>query len=208
MDVLIAILLGLGSVGVVYAVYRSMSTASGRRAFARLPVTAAADITGPGPYRLTGQVIPIGQPPRSQASDRPYVARDLRIVESAGDSGSTRPARQIVDFLLDDGTGRVLVRADHASFTLARDFAAPRTTLDQVPWVDELLRAGGYHNGSPATCKIRIYEGVLAPGDRAGVIGHAAPADDHAASLGASHTISAESGSHLFIRAEGASPTQ
>jgi len=201
-DVAITALVILATAGLAYAINRAIAGPAVHRAFAHLPLTAAADITEPGRYRLTGRVVPIGEPPTSEASSRQYVARDLRIVESAGDSGSTRPSQQVVDFLLDDGTTRVLVRAEHAVFTIDRDFEAPTTTLDQVPWVETLLRAGGYRNGSPATCKIRVYEGVLAPGAHAGVAGYAEPADEYASSLGAASVIRSQPGTPVMIRAE------
>lgn len=202
MDLVIAALIVLASGGLTYALYRSMRGPSVRRAFARTPLTATAGITTPGRYRLAGRVVPIGEVPTSETSGRRYVARELRIVASAGDAGSTRPAQQAVDFLLDDGGARTLVRVDGARVALDRDYAAPKTTLDQVPWVDQLLRAGGYHNGSPTTCTIRLYEGVLAPGDRAGVLGYLEPADGHAAGLGATHVVRAGSDGPLLIRAE------
>lgn len=202
MDLVVAALVVLIGGGITYALYRSMRGPSVRRAFVRVPVTTAAGITTPGRYRLTGQVVPIGEVPASEASGRPYVARDLRIVVSAGDSGSTRPAHQAVDFLLDDDGTRTLVRVDGARVAIDRDFAAPKTTLDQVPWADALLRAGGYHNGSPATCTVRLYEGVLAPGEQAGVLGHTEPADGHAAALGATHVMRALPDVPLLIRAE------
>lgn len=203
MELLIAVVVALATIVLTYVVYRSMSGPSVRRAFAEVPVTTVAGLAAPGRYRFSGTVVAIGEPPTSEASGRRYVARDLRIVASAGDSGSTRPARQAVDFLLDDGSGRVLVRGRDAVVAIDRDFTAPRTTLDQVPWVDRLLRAGGYHNGSPATCTIRLYEGVLAPGARAGVLGHAEPAADaYAAGLGATHVVRAQADVPLMIRAE------
>ncbi|HEX5596866.1 MAG TPA: hypothetical protein VFX61_12755 [Micromonosporaceae bacterium] len=198
----------LAAIGLAYAVYRVMTGPSVRSAFARAPVTAAADITTPGRYRLTGRVVPVGEPPTSEASGRAYVARDLRIAVSAGDSGSTRGAQEVVDFLLDDGTTRTLVRAESAVVAIDRDFAAPKTTLDQVPWVDALLRAGGYHNGSPSTCTVRLYEGILAPGTHAGVLGHAGPADERASALGATHVVRSQPGAPVMIRAEAPAPPQ
>lgn len=197
-----AVVFVLLAVGLAFVMYRAVAAPSVRRAFHRLPVTAAVDIAGPGVYRLSGTVRPIGQAPVSQASGRPYVARDMRIVPSDGDSGSERAAQQAVDFLLDDGTAVTLVRTRDAVLAIDRDYEAQRTTLDQVPWVDALLRAGGYHNGSPATCKIRLWEGVLAPGDHAGVVGHVEPADDDAVSRGATLVLRPGAGTPVAIRAE------
>jgi hypothetical protein len=197
-----AVVIVLVSVGLAFVMYRAVAAPSVRRAFARLPVTAAVDVARPGVYRLSGTVKPIGQAPVSQASGRPYVARDMRIVPTDGDSGSERAAQQAVDFLLDDGTAVTLIRAQDAVLAIDRDFEAERTTLDQVPWIDALLRAGGYRNGSPTTCDIRFWEGVLAPGDHAGVVGHVEPADDDAAALGATLVLRPEAGAPVTIRAE------
>ncbi|WP_144121078.1 hypothetical protein [Catellatospora sichuanensis] len=174
------------------------------RAFSRLPVTAIASVTVPGVYRLSGVARAVEDAPVSQASGRPYLAQDLRIVPSDGsDSGSTRAAQQGVDFLLDDGTGTALIRADGSVIAIDRDFEAPQTTLDQVPWVDTLLRAGGYRNGSPTTCKIRLYEGVLQPGDQAGVIGYLEPTD---AVGSATVVMRTNAGTRVMIRAEPGQP--
>lgn len=197
---IIVVVVILVAAGLTYLTYRSMSGPSARRAFARMPVTAAADVATPGAFRLTGLVVAVGEPPVSEASGRPYVARDMRIVPSAGDSGSARPAQQAVDFLLDDGTAITLVRARDAVVSIERDFTAPRTTLDKVPWVDSLLRAGGYSNGSPTTCNIRFYEGVLAPGAHADVLGFAEEADAQAAALGATRVLSTKGGTQVMIR--------
>jgi hypothetical protein len=205
MDLLTAAVLILAGLAVAYAAHRGMRGPSTRRAFRKLPITTLAEAPTAGPYRFSGTVIAIGEPPVSEASGRPYVARDLRIV--AGDEpGGNRLVRQAVDFLLDDGTGRALVRAQDSAFALKRDFDAPRTMLDQVPWVDALLRAANYYNGSPARCPIRLYEGVLAPGARAGVVGHVAQADALAASLGASRVVYAGPGTTVMLRAEAPGP--
>jgi len=150
--------------------------------------------------RLSGTARPLEEPPVSEASGRPYLAQDLRIAASdGGDSGITRA----VDFLL-DGTGVALVRAEHGLVTMARDFEAPRTTLDKVPWVDALLRAGGYRNGSPATCEVRVYEGVLLPGGHAGVVGHVEPADAAARAVGATVVVRAGDATAVIVHAEAA----
>lgn len=192
-----AVLVGaivLASLLLAYLAYQALmgSPRGVRRRFAKLPVTHVADAVSPGVYRFEGRVRAIGEVPVSQASGRAYVARDLRIVPfDGGDSAGTRSAQQAVDFLVDDGTGVALVRAGRAAVAIDRDFEAPRSTLDRLPWVDELLREGGYVNGSPETCRIRLYEGVLSPGDPVGVIGQVEPADREARALGAAVVVSA-----------------
>lgn len=203
MDLIIVALVAVATIGLIYLTRRQLYGPSVRRAFAKLPPTTVGEIVLPGPVRLSGRAIAIGEPPHSEASGRPYVARDLRIRETGtGDSGSIRPAKQAVDFLLDDGTGKVLVRPADAAIAIPRDFAAPETTLDQVPWVDALLRAGGYYNGSPTTCKIEVYEGVLEPGAPAGVVGHAEPPDAEARKLGAKWVLRTEDKTSVAIRSE------
>ena len=141
----------------------------------------------------------------SEASGRPYVARDLRIV--AGDEpGGNRLVRQAVDFLLDDGTGRALVRAQDSAFALKRDFDAPRTMLDQVPWVDALLRAANYYNGSPGALPDPPLRGGPRSGRASWGRGHVAQADALAASLGASRVVYAGPGTTVMLRAEAPGP--
>lgn len=193
---------GIGAAFVAYQVKTGRPMAA-RRAFARTPLTHVAEISASGVVRLSGTTRALGEPPVSEASGRPYLARDLRIVPTDGsDSGSPRGAQQAVDFLLDDGTGTALVHAAGGSVSVTRDFEAPRTTLDRVPWVDVLLREGGYHNGSPATCRVRVYEGVLPPGARAGVVGYAEPADATARAHGATIMVRAGDARGVVVRPE------
>jgi hypothetical protein len=204
-DAPIAALLVLVAGALLVVTYRAVGGGA-RRAFSA-PLATIGDTTTPGVARFAGTALALGQAPVSEASGRPYVARDLRIVPGGGgDSGSTRPAQQAVDFLLDDGTGVALVRAGQAGVSLDRDHEMPGTTLDQVPWVDAILRSGGYRNGSPSTCTIRLYEGVLGPGDRAGVVGHVEPADAEARAAGASVVVRPEGGTRVAIRKEPAPP--
>ena len=209
MDIVLPVLLVATAVVAVVIVFRTMGRGSAKRAFAAPLATVAGSAPGaPGPTRLAGAVVAIGEAPVSEASGRPYVARDLRIVPGGGgDSGSTRPAQQAVDFLLDDGTGLALVRAGDATVHIDRDHEMAPTTLDQVPWVDALLRAAGYSNGSPTTCTIRLYEGVLGPGDRAGVVGHVEPADGPARAFGAAVVVKTVGSTRVAIRPEPTTPS-
>jgi hypothetical protein len=207
MEIVLVVAAVLAGVVVAYLAQQAISGRAGslRRAFARVPPSTVGAPHAPGVRRLSGTARPLEEPPVSEASGRPYLAQDLRIVASdGGDSGSMRGAQRAVDFLLDDGTGVALVRAEHGLVTIARDFEAPRTTLDKVPWVDALLRAGGYRNGSPATCKVRVYEGVLLPGGHAGVVGHVEPADAAARAVGATVVVRAGDATEVMVRAEAA----
>ncbi len=207
MQIVLVVVIVLAGLAAAYVAYQSVVGGPGavRRGFRALPVSTLEE--GPGVRRLSGVARALGDPPQSEASGRSYLARDLRIVASDGGSpgNSTRGAQQAVDFLLDDGTGVALVRAQEGRVELSRDFEAPRTTLDQAPWADALLRAGGYSNGSPSTCRLRIYEGVLAPGDRAGVVGSVEPPDAAARAAGATAIVRPADGVELLIRAEDAS---
>jgi len=183
-----AVLLGVAA---TVLLLRRVTGAGGGLGPRRVPLTTLDAAGPPGVRRVAGTVRALDAPPVSEASGRPYVARDLRIAAHDGSGPvSYRGAQSACDFLLDDGTATALVRAEAGGrVALPRDFEAPRTTLDQVPWVDALLRAGGYRNGSPATCRIRVYEGVLSPGDRAEVVGHVEPADAQARALGAAFVV-------------------
>lgn len=208
MEPIIVVLVAAAAIGLLYLLWRQLFGASVRGAFAKLPVTELGDIAEPGRYRISGMVIAIGDPAKSEASGRPYVARDIRIHESdGGSSGSLRPASEVVDFLIDDGTALALVRGADATVAIDRDFEMPQTTLDQVPWVDELLRAGGYSNGSPTTCRIRVYEGLLQPGAGAGVVGHVEVADGEARRLGAQFVVRAKGRARVAVRPEQESGT-
>lgn len=199
----IAVVLAAGAALYLAARASGLGGPAVKRAFARVPVSTVAAAGAPGVCRLAGIARAIDEPPVSEASGRAYLAQDLRIVASdGGSSASRRGAQRAVDFLLDDGTGTALVRAGDGLVAIDRDFEAPRTTLDQVPWVDALLRAGGYRNGSPATCRVRVYEGVLAPGDRAGVVGYTEPADAAARSLGATVVVRSHESATVAVRAE------
>lgn len=212
MEALLAAGIVLVSLVGVYFAYQAIGGGAHaiKRRFARLPLTTVSGAGAAGTYRLSGRARPLGDDaPVSQASGRAFLAQDLRIVPSDGsESGSTRAAQRAVDFLLDDGTGVALIRAEECLVAIERDFEAPRTTLDEVPWVDELLRAGGYRNGSPATCNIRLYEGVLEPDGQVGVIGHVEPADAAARAHGASVVVRPHGSVKLMIRSEAAAPPE
>ncbi|XRQ07142.1 hypothetical protein ACN3XK_63250 [Actinomadura welshii] len=186
MDVFLVLLVVVGSVGGLVLLYRR-GGGSVNRAFAKAPASTVAAASGV--CRVAGRVGAVGAVLVSEASGRSYVARELAIVPSSDGSDGTHRFGQAVDFLLDDGSGVALVRGG-GRVAVARDFEAPVTTLDKVPWVDDLLRSGGYHNGSPATCRIRLYEGVIAPGAHVGVVGSAGPPDESARALGAVVVIS------------------
>jgi len=203
MEIVIVAVMVIVSLAAVHLAHQSRSGGlTVKRQFGRTTVSRIRDVTSPGIVQLSGTVRELDDAPVSEASGRPYVARDMRItIRDGGDGAPTRPASNAVDFLLDDGTGVALVRARDAAVLIDRDFEAPRTTLDQVPWLDALLRAGGYHNGSPARCRIDLREGVLSPGAAAGVVGHAEPADHEARMLGATIIIRPIDKTRVAIRA-------
>lgn len=199
MDVVLVLLVVAVSLGGLALLYRQAG-GSVNRAFRKAPASTVA--TASGVCRLSGRVVAVGAAPVSEASGRSYVARELAIVPSSDGSDGTHRFGQAVDFLLDDGSGVALVKGAGGRVKVARDFEPPVTTLDQVPWVDELLRSDGYHNGSPTTCRIRLYEGVIEPDAHAGVVGLAEPADARARELGASVVIREAGSAPVMIRAE------
>ncbi|MFG2088665.1 hypothetical protein [Spirillospora sp. NPDC048824] len=199
MDLVLVLLVVAGSVGGLVLLYLRAG-GSVKRAFAKAPASTVAAASGV--CRLSGRARAVGAVPASEASGRSYLARELAIVPSSGDSDGTHRFGQAVDFLLDDGSGVALVRAAGGRVAVARDFEAPVTTLDKVPWVDDLLRSGGYRNGSPATCRIRLYEGVIDQGAQVGVLGQAEPPDDAARALGAVVVIRGTASEPVMIRPE------
>ena len=204
MDVVIVLLLVAVSLGGLVLVYQRGGSV--KRAFKKTPPSTVADAASPGTCRLSGRAVAVGTAPVSEASGRSYLARELAIVPSSDGSDGTHRFGQAVDFLLDDGTGVALVRGAGGRVAVARDYEAPVTTLDKVPWVDELLRAGGYRNGSPTTCRIRLYEGVIEAGGQVGVLGRAAPPDAEARRLGATLVIRGTDSVPLMIRPEPRTP--
>jgi len=171
------------------------------RTFARTPRTTVAEAT-PGVARLSGRAVAVDAVPVSEASGRSYVAREPAIVPSCDGPDGTHRFEQAVDFLLDDGSGIALVKGAGGRVSVDRDFEAPVTTLDEVPWVDELLRSDGYHNGSPATCRIRLSEGVIRDGSTAAVVGRVEASDDAARALGAAVVVRGTASTPVMIRAE------
>ena len=204
MDVVIVLLLVAVSLGGLVLVYQRGGSV--KRAFKKTPPSTVADAASPGTCRLSGRAVAVGTAPVSEASGRSYLARELAIVPSSDGSDGTHRFGQAVDFLLDDGTGVALVRGAGGRVAVARDYEAPVMTLDKVPWVDELLRAGGYRNGSPTTCRIRLYEGVIEAGGQVGVLGRAEPPDAEARRLGATLVIRGTDSVPLMIRPEPRTP--
>lgn len=185
-DLAVIAVVGVLSVFALVVLHRRRSGAGlVRRQFARHPTATIGGATIGVTVRLDGRIAPVGEPPLSEVSARPWVVRDLRIVVRVDDGAPTRPAQEAVDFVIDDGTGAALVRGKDVLVAVERDFEAPETTLAEQPWADRLLRAGGYHNGSPTTCRLQIYEGVIAPGDLVSVIGRVEPAGPEVRRLGA-----------------------
>ena len=201
MDVFLVLLLVAVSLGGIVLAHRRVG-GSVKRAFARTSPSTVADAAPSAMCRLSGRAVAVGAVPVSEASGRSHVARELAIIPSSDGSDGTHRFEQAADFLLDDGTGVALVRGAGARVAAESDFKAPVTTLDKVPWVDKLLRAGGYHNGSPSTCRIRLYEGVIEVGAQVGVLGRAEPPDAEARELGATLVISGTASDPLMIRAE------
>jgi hypothetical protein len=201
MDVFLVLLLVAVSLGGIVLAHRRAG-GSVKRAFARTPPSTVADAGPSAMCRLSGRAVAVGAVPVSEASGRSHVARELAITPSSDGSDGTHRFEQAADFLVDDGTGVALVRGAGARVAAESDFKAPVTTLDKVPWVDELLRAGGYHNGSPSTCRIRLYEGVIEVGAQVGVLGWAEPPDAEARELGATLVIRGTASDPLMIRAE------
>lgn len=204
MDVVLVVLLVIMSVAGMAWIHRRQSGA-GFVARALTRATAATVDSASGragtSVALTGVVRAGAVVPVSAATGRAYVARDLRLRPFDGASASsTRSACEAVDFLLEDDTGVAFVRAGQAMVVLPRDVQAPTTTLDQAPWARELLRQTGYHTGSPQQCRLSVWEGVLAPGDRVQVVGTVAEPDEQAQALAARIAIVPGQGGTVGIR--------
>ncbi len=191
MEILIVIVLAAVAVVVVWRLRGSLEGTPGKvtRAIAAAEPTAVAALAPGTAQRVDGIARPVAPPSPSPATGRPCVAYDVWISAFPGDSPSRRSAQAAVDFLVEDDTGTVLVRAAGAAVAIERDTSAPTTTLDQVPFADQVLRAQGVSIGSPTTCRVEMVEGVLGPGDPVSVLGHVEAPDADALALGAAFVL-------------------
>lgn len=143
-------------------------------------------------------------------SDKPCVYCEYRVEEyrSRGKHGSwvtLKSDRELVDFLLDDGSGRALVRLRQAELSLTRDAAGGSGTFDN-PTPKEtafLQRLGIDPQGSFGfNRRLRYSETILEAGDELYVLGSVRPVergDAVAADLGARLVVEKRTGSELFV---------
>lgn len=201
MEIVIVVAMVVVSVIVAWRMRASLEGTDGKiaRAIAAATPTSVSDVVAGTAHRIDGTVRAAAPPGPSPATGRPCVAYDVGISAFAGDSPSRRSAHGAQDFLVEDGTGTILVRSDGAAVAVERDLDAPRTTLDQVPFADQVLRSQGVSIGSPTTCRIDMAEGIIAVGDRVSVLGHVDAADDEARSLGATFVLRAAPDRSLLI---------
>lgn len=198
--VIVVVLLGVG----IAIAWRMRGALEGTprqvtRAIERVAPTPLAGVEAGGRHRIDGVARPVDQPFPSPATGQPCLAYDVWISAFPGDSPSRRSAQGAEDFLLDDGTAVALVRVDGAAISIERRHEAPRTTLDQVPFADQVLRSQGVSIGSQATCRLEMREGIIGPGDPVAVVGQVDPADDDARRLGADYVVRAAPGTPLLI---------
>lgn len=203
MEIVIVVAMVVVSVIVAWRMRASLEGTDGKiaRAIAAATPTSVSELVAGTARRIDGTVRAAAPPGPSPATGRPCVAYDVGISAFAGDSPSRRSAHGAQDFLVEDGTGTILVRSDGAAVAVAveRDLDAPRTTLDQVPFADQVLRSQGVSIGSPTTCRIDMAEGIIAVGDRVSVLGHVDAADEEARSLGAAFVLRAAPDRSLLI---------
>lgn len=203
MELVAFVVLGVVVIGGLYLMYQQMLGRPRSRdaRFAAVEPTPVSGIREPGVHRLAGTARPLGEVLDSPVSGRPHLALDV-LVQAHQDGTTRRTHRSAVDFLLDDGTGVVLVHASEVEVAVEHDFESEPTPLDQVPFADEVLRRGGVRIGSPTTCRVRMWEGVIQPGERVGVLGQVEPADAAARSAGATWVVRSAEGTRLLVRRE------
>lgn len=170
-----------------------------RRALAAVAPTPPTALAAGARHRFDGVARAVFEPAPSPATGRPHLAYDVWISAFPGDSPSRRTAQGADDLLVVNAGVVVLVRGEGATVGIERDVEAPETTLDQVPEVDRLLRSLGVGIGSPSTCRVRMTEGIIAPGDPVAVLGHVEEADEEAAALGAAFVMRATRDQPLLI---------
>jgi hypothetical protein len=161
--------------GLAYAGVRQMKRA---RLVERTPTTSAASLEGGEVVEVKGRVVAAEQTLETPLSRRSAVWFHVEVKEAQGSSSRTLVDQvRAVDFLIDDGSGRmarVVPRAhEKAVVALDADRQWENETDGLRKWVLELLRAKGHEDFEPT--KLSWTERALFAGDPVYVLGHAEP---------------------------------
>lgn len=147
------------------------------RAARRVPI---AEVREGEVVRVTGRVRGVSELLRAPLSGRPCVFFEVTVEEyrSSGKSGRwVRILREqeAMDFLVEDGTGKALVRADGMRVLAQRDHEQSSGTFnDATPELEAFLaRHGEKSTGWIFNRRLRYREGIFEPGETVTVLGEA-----------------------------------
>jgi hypothetical protein len=150
------------------------------------PAVTAAGLEVGSKGRLAG-VVTSDATLRAPLTGRPCVAYVACVEEKRSDRTTSPWVERIhevrgVPFTLDDGTGRALVDPAHSTLLLHMDSTTRSGVFDGATPVEAsfLARHGMESTGWFLNKTLRYTEGIIEPGERVAVIGHAArePAAD------------------------------
>ncbi len=129
--------------------------------------------------RIIGAVKPIGEPLRAPLSGKPCVFFEVTVEEHRSDGSKTGSWTEIIretdvaDFLVEDGTGRALVKTNAMKVLPVKDTELQSGFLkDAKPELEAFLqRHGQKSQGVLFNKSLRYKEGVFEPGERVSVLG-------------------------------------
>jgi DNA-binding transcriptional regulator YdaS (Cro superfamily) len=151
-----------------------------RRALRAARKVAIREATSGEVVRVSGRVRPVGEPLRAPLSQRPCVYFETTVEEyrSSGKSGKwVEIIRETegMDFLLEDETGKAVVRASEMKVLAVKDHRRESGTFnDAAPDLEAFLaRHGKSSTGWIFNKNLRYKEGIFSPGETITVLGQA-----------------------------------
>jgi hypothetical protein len=149
-----------------------------KRALRRAPISSIRDAHSGEVCRLVGRVKSSGRLLKAPFSHRQCVYYDVTVEEYRSSGKSGRWVQMIrefnsVDFLVEDDTGRALIRAAAMKVAVVKDSEKQSGVLnDATPELQTFLaRHGETSVGWVFNRRLRYREGVFEPGERVAVVG-------------------------------------
>lgn len=172
------VLLFVVVVGILVLSYWFSEAAKIRRALRGARKVAIVEAKEGEIVKLTGRVRPAGQTLRAPLSNRPCVFFEVTVEEYRSSGKSGRWVQVIresegVDFLVEDGTGKALVRGDGMKVLAVKDHDRRSGTFnDATPDLEAFLaRHGRKSTGWVFNKSLRYKEGAFEPGETVTVLG-------------------------------------
>lgn len=174
---------------------------SAARTLGSLPVTRVADLDPAPPgaaragplVRVEGTATPLGDALSAPGSGIDCIAHDTWISAFDGSGSPSRRAfQEAVDFIAEDASGKVLVRAEGLRMALERDSELEERSLDELPWADAVLRSQGVSLANPTMQRVTVRQGLILPGASVTVAGVPDPADEAARAAGCAFVLRAD----------------